>query len=457
MAVQRTSMQRKNKYLSCLGEEMGILWLLVIFAVIASYEAAENDLELVFANVVWRHGARSSLHSYPSDPYNDKSIWPQGPGQLTQVGMSQEFELGQFFRLRYNNLLSKQYNRSEIYIRSTDIDRTLMSAECNMAGLYPPSGQQEWNGTDTTWQPIPVHTVPVELDQLLVYPIKNCPKYSKLLSQIYKSSQFKAMEDRYLKFLKELEVFTAWGSTPNFTDAKHIYDTLICEKFHNLTLPAWVTPERFSVLTDIAGIDMAFMFGAIVSEFQNKMAKSGGGGSLLKVIVDNIQGHINGTSTYKLVAYSAHDTTVNALLSAIGQFNMLPPPFASSVLLEVYKTKSRKQYIVKAYYRNSTVEAPMPLRVLGCDFSCPLDEFKKLCDRVIPHDIDSDCDRNNEPAFHTTLLLFIVSGLLLLTWAIIIIVLCCRRNSRNEFQKPTHYQSLPLDDAASTQETNLVP
>ena len=51
----------------------------------------------------------------------------------------------------------------QIYVRSTDVDRTLMSAYSNLAGLYPPQGQQKWN-PNIDWQPIPVHTRPAEED-----------------------------------------------------------------------------------------------------------------------------------------------------------------------------------------------------------------------------------------------------------------------------------------------------
>ena len=50
-------------------------------------------------------------------------------------------------------------------MRSTDFDRTLMSAYSNLAGLFPPNGSEVWND-NLQWQPIPVHTVPQDRDHV---------------------------------------------------------------------------------------------------------------------------------------------------------------------------------------------------------------------------------------------------------------------------------------------------
>ncbi|KAJ4440008.1 hypothetical protein ANN_08139 [Periplaneta americana] len=113
---------------------------------------------------IFRHGDRSPVSSYPTDPYNNVSYWPAGWGQLTNAGKQQQYELGQWLRKRYSKFLPEMYNREDIFVRSTDVDRTLMSAESNLAGLYPPRQWQKWSA-NISWQPIPIHTVPENMDQ----------------------------------------------------------------------------------------------------------------------------------------------------------------------------------------------------------------------------------------------------------------------------------------------------
>lgn len=51
----------------------------------------------------------------------------------------------------------------QVYVRSTDFDRTLESAQANLAGLFPEAAPGR---PEAAWRPIPVHTVPVTEDKV---------------------------------------------------------------------------------------------------------------------------------------------------------------------------------------------------------------------------------------------------------------------------------------------------
>eukprot|EP00731_Ephydatia_muelleri_P021393 Em0013g1120a len=124
------------------------------------------QLELV--TVVYRHGDRTPIRTWPTDPYGSESSWLQGYGQLTIRGMGQQSFLGELFYNRYISgtypgFLNANYTRTQLYIRSTDVDRTLMSAEAQLSALFYPSEAERFN-VSLPWQPIPVHTVPMSAD-----------------------------------------------------------------------------------------------------------------------------------------------------------------------------------------------------------------------------------------------------------------------------------------------------
>lgn len=105
--------------------------------------------------------------------------------------MHQHLMLGRWIRSRYRHLISDKYSLHEIYVRSTDVDRTLMSAEANLAGIYPPKGNQIWDSIK--WMPIPVHTTLENEDNLLAGK-KLCPRYNYELKKLLNSPTFQKID-----------------------------------------------------------------------------------------------------------------------------------------------------------------------------------------------------------------------------------------------------------------------
>lgn len=77
------------------------------------------------------------------------------------------YELGKWFRARYNKTeLYQGYKSDMLMMNSSDLDRTLMSAEVFLAGLLPPNEDEMWADDGLKWQPIPVHTKPYDEDEV---------------------------------------------------------------------------------------------------------------------------------------------------------------------------------------------------------------------------------------------------------------------------------------------------
>ncbi|XP_016386224.1 lysosomal acid phosphatase-like [Sinocyclocheilus rhinocerous] len=394
-------------------------FLIVVF--LFTFRLSSGERTLKFVTVLYRHGDRSPIKAYPTDPYKE-SDWPQGFGQLSQEGMKQHFELGQFLTKRYTGFLSEDYDRHEIFIRSTDVDRTLMSAEANLAGMFPPNGSEVFN-PDLKWQPIPVHTVPADEEKLLSFPLDDCPRYTQLMNETEKTDIFLNMTETNKAFIEMVKNKTGLEKT-NIETIWSVYDTLFCEAKHGMRPPDWVTSSVMETLKVLKNFGFQIMFGVYKRKEKCRLQ----GGLLLDQIIKNLSNAaaLDSKQKVKMMVYSAHDTTIVALQEALNVFNGLQPPYASCHLFELHQEENGT-FSVEMFYRNDTnVSEPYSVSLPGCSQRCPLQDFVNLTREVIPQDRNKECQIKKEDTDTEVIIGLAVCGCLLFLLILMLCVVLCR-------------------------------
>ena len=117
-----------------------LILFFTLFHVTLTIDNKINDDEeekLLFSWEHFRHG--------PRNPYTqiNKTTWIdfigvqwKNEGELSALGLRSHYLLGVATKKRYENFLSKSFDTNEIFIISTDVNRTITSAMSNLQGIY---------------------------------------------------------------------------------------------------------------------------------------------------------------------------------------------------------------------------------------------------------------------------------------------------------------------------------
>lgn len=342
-------------------------------------------------NVLYRHGDRSPVTIFPSDINKVPGAWPDGLGWLTNIGKQQQYELGKWIGQRYGGFLNiSRYDNSEILVQASGIPRCLASAYSNLAGLFPPQNDQVWNKEKFPyWQPIPVQTTPVETDNKLAMH-GDCPRYDDLFDKEMQSDKVRKEEEDNKEFYAMIAK-AADVKHKTLRDIWEIDDPLVCERAHNMTLNKFAQNK-----TTLAKLDRLATWSFDLLYGLPEMAKLKGG-PLLGEIVANIKkarkSAVKQLPSPKFYMYSAHDTTVAALLSAMQVFDCHQPGYRALIMVELHDIPSIGE-VVKVFYRNDTLSKDQPhvLTPPGCETPhCKLDTFIRIANDRIPTDWHKEC------------------------------------------------------------------
>ncbi|XP_076250786.1 venom acid phosphatase Acph-1-like [Rhynchophorus ferrugineus] len=340
------------------------------------YNEFDQD-SLILTHVLFRHGNRTADRQhelYPNDPYLNEPYFPYGNGQLTKVGKKKEYDLGKSLRARYNTLLGDQYDPMIVDAYSTDYNRTKMSLQLVLAGLFPPKEEDIFeNGL--LWQPVPFNYLPKYEDKVLLGVL--CPNYLKMYDEVTKSEEMQKKFAEHANAFRYISEHSGLNVT-RFYDLYNLYFGLSTEEEYGLLLPEWTQIVWPETITNLAIQDY------FVSMTTDDMVKMASGYYIEKIIQDTIKKIISSDWPGKRIyLYSAHENNIAELLISLNLFNKPHVPnYGAWISIEIHFINN--VYGVKIYYENYTGKGPELLTIPDCESFCPLDKFIALTSHLIP-------------------------------------------------------------------------
>ena len=297
---------------------------------------------------------------------------------LTASGFRQHYLIGHELHQRYmkdhpdsEQLLSPIYNSDEVYVRSTQVQRTIQSANAQLLGLYPlgtaeflkPEQIQnsiphinisdkeeilELLGVDAIqrgFQPVPVHNFNLNVDSLIAY--GGCPFIVNDYLRRAKDPQiWQKLDDYYrpLIFNQIAAAFNLSSEDLKFIDIYQYTDVLFAEDFegiqtrYNFTEEEWdivleiQIPLLIQLLSDVSNqiISLRYIFPII------ELMKA-------KIGLDYNQTLVQVFGDPKFVLFSSHDYQMAHILKFLqpNNYDLHHIEYASIILFELHRKETR--------------------------------------------------------------------------------------------------------------------
>ncbi|CAD2214394.1 Histidine phosphatase superfamily (branch 2), putative [Angomonas deanei] len=357
----------------------------ILLLLVAGHSAAAEDYTLEQVQLVHRHGSRSALVSY-----NDSLICGlEFPcGYLNRQGQDMLVNTGRFLRTRYTTddtvvdpsspfLTQESYNLTVSYTRSTDVLRTLQSADALLRGLFP---------NMTAYYPA-VHTVMNKDDSLLnsaTIPALNA-KYH--YGDPEERAACDSVVDHY--FTPELLVRVASevhydGYCSNWTNRVKCVKTLcdIAQAYEptgELQQHPLLNEHYFSLCATLV-CSSRYLFSYDSTDALQREQGSGGQ-ALAQELLLNVHKHLNQSSPFQVLEYSAHDTTLSPLAGTLGDNSdaAMMPPFGTTYVFELLRRATAAEGSTEVGDYAMRVKRGHPGVTPDTNFEFAWDDFELRC------------------------------------------------------------------------------
>jgi len=298
------------------------------------YNHTSLDTNLYFVFSTYRHGARYPFINtdYFGNPIPHK-------GALTTYGGIQHLEIGKKYRERYSNFLDMNFNPKQMYIRSSDVERTVVSTLKELEGLFGrpierknlnivPNGLSFW-----------------ELYQLNRTERQEREKYFNFCRN-NKKRRLPSINEIF-PILQECYGVTKAPDVGGFCDSvytayfQYVYSNQTDNKIGKCGREKADKMHKFCVATfdEYRGWDegAAYMF---YSLYQN----------IFRYMFDAIEGR----SELKMVMIGGHDITVDKFMNFLDGLKIIPrthyPHYACNIVIELRKYSD--EFYLEFYYND---------------------------------------------------------------------------------------------------------
>lgn len=249
-------------------------------------------------------------------------------GQLTLDGMRQLKELGAFYHKELvlkRHFLPEYYDPNLVDFRATYSDRAIRSLTSFLVGLYP--------NADDPDEIITFLTGTLSGREPLNPDPYGCKDLQDAYEDFISTDEFKERRDRAWEVHDEL--YKAIGLEKDHQNWQWIGDWLYSYYCNtNADLTALIPKEVSDYSFEVAMNDTAYYSNGFFDKYRDIPA-----GPIFRLLYEAIDKRLSGESQTKFSVFSAHDTTIAAILAYFGHANMRGiAPYRSHLAVEMYQS-----------------------------------------------------------------------------------------------------------------------